>query len=324
MIRPLFGSAALSVLFTSSSALADVTPQDVWRDWQDHMQSMGYALTATEKVSGDTLAVSNVRFDLTSEPDLGQISMSLEQLSLVQNDDGTVSVVMPDAMPLMFEITPTDPDEDRVRAALTVNQTGQDMRVSGTPTDLSSAYAAGLLGLTLDQMTVGDETFGPDNASLNVVLNNVEYASKSVLDDMRAYAQDGSIASMTFDMRFKDPKEPAIATINGTSTDMTFDGDGRLPLGIAQASDMAAMLRAGMTGAGTFTSGNSTMTVDIEDPENGNMSAAVASEGGRLTVETSADGMSYAGSRQGMALSVQPQQFPFLLSFGLDNAAFNL
>ena len=324
MIRPLFGSAALSVLFTSSSALADVTPQDVWRDWQDHMQSMGYTLTATEKASGDTLAVSNVRFDLTSEPDLGQITMSLEQLSLVQNDDGTVSVVMPDAMPLMFEITPTDPDEDRVRAALTVNQTGQDMRVSGTPTDLSSAYAAGLLGLTLDQMTVGDETFGPDNASLNVVLNNVEYASKSVLDDMRAYAQDGSIASMTFDMRFKDPKEPAIATINGTSTDMTFDGDGRLPLGIAQASDMAAMLRAGMTGAGTFTSGNSTMTVDIEDPENGNMSAAVASEGGRLTVETSADGMSYAGSRQGMALSVQPQQFPFLLSFGLDNAAFNL
>ncbi|HBR37748.1 MAG TPA: hypothetical protein DD939_10695, partial [Sulfitobacter pontiacus] len=68
--------------------------------------------------SGDTLAVSNVRFDLTSEPDLGQISMSLEQLSLVQNDDGTVSVVMPDAMPLVFEITPTDPDEDRVRAAL--------------------------------------------------------------------------------------------------------------------------------------------------------------------------------------------------------------
>jgi len=50
------------------------------------------------------------------------------------------------------------------------------------------------------------------------------------------------------------------------------------------------------------------------------MSAAVASEGGRLTVETSADGMSYAGSRQGMALSVQPQQFPFLLSFGLDNS----
>ena len=148
MIRPLFGSAALSVLFTSSSALADVTPQDVWRDWQDHMQSMGYALTATEKVSGDTLAVSNVRFDLTSEPDLGQISMSLEQLSLVQNDDGTVSVVMPDAMPLVFEITPTDPDEDRVRAALTVNQTGHDMRVSGTPTDLSSAYAAGLLGFT--------------------------------------------------------------------------------------------------------------------------------------------------------------------------------
>jgi len=221
------------------------------RDWQDHIQSMGYTpLTATEKATGDTLAVSNVRFDLSSEPDLAQISMSLEQLSLVQNDDGTVSVVMPEAMPLVLEITPTDPDEDRVRAAVTVNQTGHEhARQRHTDRPEQRPMPRVLLGLSLDQMTVGDETFGPDNATLNVVLNDVEYLSKSVLTDMRAYAQDGSVASMTFDMRFKDPEEPAIATLNGTSANMTFDGDGRLPLGVARASDMAAMLRSGMTGA---------------------------------------------------------------------------
>jgi len=33
--------------------MADVTPQDVCgATWQDHIQSMGYTLTATEKATG--------------------------------------------------------------------------------------------------------------------------------------------------------------------------------------------------------------------------------------------------------------------------------
>jgi len=96
-------------------------------------------------------------FDLSSEPDLAQISMSLEQLALVQNRrwDRRQSW-MPEAMPLVLENhRRPDPDEDRVRAAVTVTK-GPDMRGQRTPTDAEHAYARGLLGLSpLESMTSG-------------------------------------------------------------------------------------------------------------------------------------------------------------------------
>jgi hypothetical protein len=87
---------------------------------------------------------------------------------------------------------------------------------------------------------------------------------------------------------------------------------------------MAGMLQAGMDVSGTMSGGNSTLTMDIEDPINGNVAIATAAESSTLAVDTSADGVSYAGTRQAMTISVQPPQFPFLLSFAMDNAAFNI
>jgi len=52
----------LQFFHIASSALAEfVTPQDCVARLAGHIQSMGYTLTATEKATGDTLAVSNVR-----------------------------------------------------------------------------------------------------------------------------------------------------------------------------------------------------------------------------------------------------------------------
>ncbi len=87
---------------------------------------------------------------------------------------------------------------------------------------------------------------------------------------------------------------------------------------------MSGMLQAGMDVKATMSGGNSTLTMNIADPINGNVAIATATETSTLAVETSADGVSYAGTRQGMTVSVQPPEFPFLLSFAMDNTAFNL
>ena len=47
-LRPIFGSAVLGMFFTAHGAWAGVTPNDVWQDWRDYMQGMGYKLTATK------------------------------------------------------------------------------------------------------------------------------------------------------------------------------------------------------------------------------------------------------------------------------------
>jgi len=72
---------------------------------------------------------------------------------------------------------------------------------------------------------------------------------ESVLTDMARLWQDGSRASMTFEMRFKDPEEPAIATLKWHVGHIDFDGDGRVAAGCGTASDWPAMLRSAWTGA---------------------------------------------------------------------------
>jgi len=317
-------SAALGVFAFGHSAMADVTPKEVWKDWQDYMLGMGYTLTGTENQSGDTLAISSVVFDLAGGPDQGGMTLSLETLSFVQNGDGTVSVVLPDVMPINVDIAESGPESEPVQISFTITQTGQEMDVSGTPAEMTSTYMADALGMKLDQLMVGDESYGADNAAMTLQMTDVRNTTTSTVGAMRAYAQNGTVASVTYDMRFKNPDEPAVAVISGTSSDFGYTGDSMLPLGLTQASDMAALLREGMDVSANLTSGNSTLTVDIQDPNSGNTAAAFATEAGTLKVETSADGISYAGTREGLTGSVQPPEFPFLLSFGMDNAAFNL
>ena len=322
--QTLLGCSAFALLSTAHFATADVTPNDVWQDWRDHIQSIGYSLTAKESTSGNTLTVSDLRLDLAMDPDQGDMSVTLGSIGFAQNDDGSVTVLFPPVMPVSVSVSPATGQGEPVTMTLTINQSAQDMVVSGTPTNMTSSYSAGMVGLTLDQLTVGSETVGPENAKMAITMQDVQSRTDSKLASMRDYDQTATIGSATYEMRFKDPNEPAIATVQGTSANLGFKANGILPLALAQVSDTAGLLRAGMDVAGTVTAGNSTMTLNIEDPVSGDMAIAMAAESGTLAVETSADGFSYAGTREGMTVSVQPPQFPFLLSFAMDNAAFNL
>lgn len=322
--QSLLSGAALGVILSAQTAMADVTPRQVWQDWQDYMLGMGYSLTGTENQSGDTLAISNLTFDLSASPDQGEVTLSLETLSFVQNDDGTVTVMMPDVMPVQIDMTDTGPEAKPVKMNLTLNQTDHNMIVSGTPDEMTSDYRAGVLGMTLDQLAVGDESYGDDTAAMEVALTDVRNTTSTTLDEMRTYTQEGTVASATYDMRFKNPDEPAVAVISGTSADLSYTGESLLPVGLTQVSDMTSLFRAGLDVSANIDTGNSTLTVDIEDPENGNAAAAFATESATLKIESSADGLNYAGTRQGMTGSVQPPEFPFLLSFGMETLAFNL
>ena len=60
----LSGSTAIVALMTGSAAYADITGQQVWTDWKDYMQTFGYAVTASEATSGDTLTISDITMTL--------------------------------------------------------------------------------------------------------------------------------------------------------------------------------------------------------------------------------------------------------------------
>jgi hypothetical protein len=326
MIRfhTILGGSAFALLSTVQIASADITPNDVWQDWRSHVQGMGYLLTATESTSGDTLTISDMQMEPVNQDEQGQVSVSLGSITLEQKGDGSVAVLLPAAMPLSFAVTPQNAGAERVNMMLTLNQSNHEMTVSGTPANMTSAFSADTVGLELGQLTVGDDTLDADTLQLTMAMQDVNSRTDSTLGAMRDYAQTATVGSVTYDLKFKNPDEPATAMAQGASADVTLKTNGVLPLALAQVSDMAGLLRAGMDVVGTITAGNSTTTLNITDPNSGDMAVAAAAENGTLTFETSAQGISYAGTREGMTVSVQSTEFPFPLSFAMENAAFNL
>ncbi|SFS89424.1 hypothetical protein SAMN04488040_2301 [Sulfitobacter marinus] len=320
----ILGGSALALLSAVQSVSADITPKDVWQDWRSYMQGTGYQLTGNENIAGDTLTVTDIRLESGAQGGQGETVISMNTLSFEQNPDGSVAVIFPALMPVSVEAASGVGDTDTVRLSVTLTQSGHEMLVRGTPTNMSNTYSAETVGLSIDQLTVGDETLDANTLQMTIAMQDVESETNSTLGAMRTYTQTASVGAITYDLNFKNPDEPATFAIQGKSADLTVKGKSLLPLTLGQVTDVAELLRAGMDASATITVGNATMTANIKDPNSGDMAIAIAAEDGTLTVETSADGISYAGTREGMTVSVQPPEFPFLLSFAMENSAFNL
>lgn len=323
-ISPITLSLALPIALMSQSAFADVTPQDVWGDWKQYMQGMGYKIDATETQNGANLTVADIRMGMVIPDDAGAMSMGLGTVNFNQNSDGTVSVVMPGVMPMVLNITPEDGAAKPFTANLNYTQTDHSMTVSGSPEKMTYDYEAGTFGLVLEQLQVGTDTFGEDNAKVNVIGTGMSSSTTMTIAEMRGYEQSGKIDSIQYDIAINNPEEPAKVKLSGGIADMTIQGGGMIPLVMTDAADMAGMLKAGFDVTGMFSFGAGNTNMDVTDPVNGDFALVSSSDGGTLGVEMGADGLAYNASQNNSAISVNVAGLPFPIDLSMAKAGFNL
>lgn len=65
---------ALPVTLASTPLWADLTPAEVWGDWRQYMQSMGYQVEASEAFDGADLTVSDVTLKMDMAEEGGDFS----------------------------------------------------------------------------------------------------------------------------------------------------------------------------------------------------------------------------------------------------------
>jgi hypothetical protein len=323
-IIPTSLAAALPLALFSQAALADLTPSETWGDWKQYMQSMGYTVEGTESMEGANLTVSDVRMVAPMPEGGGSFDMALDSVSFNQNSDGSVAVVMPEEMPMMLDIPASGDEGKPVKMTITYTQTGHSMTAAGTAQDITYTYDAATVGVTLDDLQVGPDTFGEENAKLVVTGTDMTSTTRMTVDTLRNYEQTGTLASLTYDVFINNPEDPNQLKLTGGLGSMTFEGGGAIPLMLTDASDMAAMLASGfdVTGNFSYTDGNSMMAVT--DPENGNFSSTTSSTGGNLGIEMGAGGLSYSGGQQDVSVNVQADTMPFPVDFSMAESAFNL
>ncbi|MCE6959951.1 DUF2125 domain-containing protein [Cereibacter sphaeroides] len=322
--RTLAGSTALVTVVAAGAASADVTPEQVWQNWQELGASFGQTLTASNQSrSGDTLKLEDVRIHFAQEGTL--VEGVIPEMNLTQRGDGTVEITMSPEFPMEMTIE-NPPEEGKPAPAPTkldlslrqpglVMVAGGDDSMSTLDLDAPSTMVAvtGVDGVAAETM----------NLVAEVSLSDVAGKYRTEGTDTRAITNDftASVAEMTFAMT--DPEQGGRVNLRASATDLKGTSSGTMvgPLGM---TDIAAALRAGAASNGQFTYGPATMEFDFEDATDKAKGSASAASG-HLNVAMNGDRLAYGGGNKGVSLTVSGSQIPFpQFNMSYAEAAFDL
>ena len=144
---PFFRTLTLtSVLALSAGpALADLTPTQVWDDWQSLLANYGSELSF-ERTSNDGNSISIIGLTATFPVVDGSSVMELGTLTFADNGDGSVTIEMEDDIPISVEVNGPDGAEGAV--SMTINQPGAQLVASGTPDKLHYDFNYPVVGMT--------------------------------------------------------------------------------------------------------------------------------------------------------------------------------
>lgn len=304
-----------------STALADVSAQQVWDNWSGQMDKFGQEFTTSdERMVGNTLTLSDLTIRMFAED--GAIVATLGDVRLVENGDGTVSVSLPESYPMVMKDTPAGTPASTIR--MTVFHDAMVMTVSGTPDQMNYDITADRYAFQVD----GIEGDGAQEIEINKAL--------LAIHDLRGvYAmQAGDISDVTYEL------DAAAVDLDLNITER--DGDGHLSL-TADMADFAvhahAMIPEGLAdmdgedadpfGDGLsfdagYQYGATAIQFDAHD-DDGTVQGSVTLDGDALRLAMDYDGIAYTGATRGVALKLMaPDEFPFPIEVSLAQLGYDI
>lgn len=309
--------AALAYFVATQGAFADLTADDVWADWQAYLGGMGYTVTGDESTSGDVTTISNMTMSLAIPDAEGQFSMSVPEMTLTENGDGTVQIAFPESFPITISGEDEDGGEGFSAELLYTNE-ALDMVVSGTPEDMTYDYSAASLGIALASLDVEGEDLPEDALAVNLTVNDVTGTSRMQIGENRDIAQSFTAADLIYDLAFQDPESGEDARINGKMEQLDFEGDTIVPAEFDLES-IQNIYDAGFSASGTFTYGaGNTEIAGVSEGEAFSMGSS--SEGGRFAGSIDAQRIVYDLTQNSTQLAVTTADLPFPIEIAMENA----
>jgi hypothetical protein len=331
-MRRLTGSTAL-VLSLAAPAFADVTPQQVWEDWQAFATSSGQTIT-TQSVEedGDTLVVTGLNLAIAQEGVTG--NGTIEEVRFKDNGDGTVTVTMSDEYPLEMTITPPEGSEGDGPTTLSIliTQPGTTIIASGDEAETSYDFTSpdfrmaltGIEGVDVEAVDTKAEV-ALANATGKYILTAGENGSNGLNSSFAA-----DTMTITFSGSNPDPSPaegeeaaPSSAKFTLTMADITGTTNGSFLGGAAAMADLGAALKAGMASEGTINTGATTYDMEVTEVK-GVTKITGKSDTNSIGFAMDAEKLSYSGGATGATLTMSSPDIPFpQINLGYAEAAFN-
>lgn len=309
---------SLAAVLMANAAKADLTAVDVWNDWQGYLASSGYNVTANESQSGDTLNVTEITLAITLPEGEGAFNVELGDLSFVENGDGTVSVIVPESLPMRF--SGQVPDEGDINVVMEFTTEAFEMLASGEPNDLLYNYSADQVGFAVTEIEAEGEPI--DIGTMAFAMAKVVGVTEMTTTDIRNSVQRVASESLSYTIDIEDLEEGGTVFLETELSGLDLTATGSVPVDVDMA-DMAAAMDAGFSAAADFSFAGGQSKMRIEDGDQ-TITADTRSEGGSYEVNLGESGLSYAIGVTGMSLFTQGGDIPVPVEMAFGEAGFNL
>lgn len=296
----LAGSAALLALLAANPALADVTPEEVWQNWQDFVTSSGSTITtANTSRDGDTLIVTDFKSAFDGLEGKGETVIG--EVRLRDKGDGTVELTI--AEEITFSSASPGIDGAKAFAATgSIKMPGLVGTVSGSADDMAYAFNVPRAEITMDPTEDGKPA-----GKLGLLLSD-STSTYHLTGPADAKTLDGAFtaASAAVNLNFSDDDTNFAGSMNmadlSGSTKGTFAG--------TEEDDFAIALSKGFAIETGLSFGALNYDFDIID-ESGPAKLIGGSEGGSFQVAIDAAQMLLSGGGKNVEITFSGAQIPF-------------
>ncbi len=318
MLKSTVSALALMAL-SAMPAAADVTPEEVWQNWQDASAAMGQTLiAATTTRDGDTLRIENITIasaaeGVTAEGNLAQISMK-------DQGDGTVLVTMSPEYPIKMTLPATEAGKPEVQVNLLVTQDDLKMIASGDAGAISYDMTAPTVKIKLDR--VEGAAGQAANLTVDATLTDLAgtYATQQVADGMTANS-DVTAGGLALAVIAGDPVKKTELRGTASMAGLAFKTEGAL-LGAALGAGMMPEALAKAETKTEFTTETTTFEMEIAEASGNSRFSGTMGQGAmRATILGGM--MDYSGSQKAVQLTINSPSIPVPdVSITLDDYSF--
>ncbi|NDV02105.1 DUF2125 domain-containing protein [Pseudoroseicyclus tamaricis] len=296
-------ASATALAVAGSAAMADVTAEDVWTQWQEALGSYGEGtLTAgDESREGDTLTVSDISLEMEEE-DMA-VSSQIGTVSFTENGDGTVTVTLPESYDVMLGQPGSMEDN---HATLTVTNSGLDVQVSGEPEEITYDITADSYTIELTEIVDAGETVpGEATATLQGFTGSAMMATDGEMRDLDA-EMSADMLDLLVDV---DVPGEMVVDISGKFENISLTETMRTPLEMDPEQPEMLMESGAMMDL-NVEAGQSALIFAYDDGSE-SASGAYSAAGSRLAMAVSADRFTLDEGATDMALQLQSEGIPF-------------
>lgn len=300
-------SAAFSSLIAclaAAPAAAQVTPEQVWAFWQGMASGTGTEMTATsQRRDGARLVLEGVQATMLT--DTAAMRAPLGTVVMRDRGDGTVEITLEPAFDISMTIT--EPDSEPVEMAVTVEQDGYVVIVSGTPEAPTYDVSAESLTVGVSSPLVGGKEMPMD---MTLALGGLKGTTSLTTGTPMGIVYDLTTEAMELLVTAENPEGDGTFELAMGAEALSARFDGTLPDGLAPGAELSEAMAAGLGGRGGYATGPMEFAFDMTD-KGETTSVSGAADGSTVDIGLSPAGLSYQVGVTGLGLVMAGSTIPF-------------